>query len=198
MKKNQEGKRQECRCITKINFQLQINMKIIVGLGNPGDKYKNTRHNIGFMVMDALAEELGLSWLFNKKFNAEVAKSNNLLLIKPQTFMNLSGESVKKALSFYKILTSTELNNSLIVIHDDIDIDFGKHKIATDSRAAGHNGIQSIIDQLGTQKFTRYRLGVRNEQRSLIPADKFVLQKFSKDELEQLPKQISKIIRELK
>jgi len=168
-------------------------MKIIVGLGNPGDKYKLTRHNIGFMILDAMAEELDLSWQFNKKFNAEIAKFNDSLLAKPQTFMNLSGESVRKILAFHKLA-----ENSLIVIHDDIDVDFGRYKIANDSRAAGHNGVQSIIDQLGTQKFTRYRIGVRNEQRNNIPADKFVLEKFSKEETGLLPEQIKKITKELK
>ncbi|KKR21302.1 MAG: Peptidyl-tRNA hydrolase [Parcubacteria group bacterium GW2011_GWE2_39_37] len=169
------------------------NMKILVGLGNPGDKYKLTRHNIGFMVLDALAKELSLAWQFCKKFNADIAKGENLILVKPQTFMNISGEAVKKVLTFYKLTI-----NDVVVIHDDLDIDFGKHKLAIDSRAAGHNGVQSVIDQLGTQKFSRYRLGVRNEQRNLIPAEKFVLEKFSKKEIDDLPSLIKKIIEELK
>lgn len=176
------------------------NMKIIVGLGNPGTKYALTRHNVGFMVADQLAKELGLPWQMNKKFNAEIAKGDGLLLAKPQTFMNLSGEAVRKILSFYKLLPAAgpaDLNGVLTVIHDDIDVDFGKCKTATDSRAAGHNGIQSIIDHLHTQKFTRYRFGVRTEERNLIPAERFVLQKFNAEELEKLPEQIMKIVEEL-
>ncbi len=171
-------------------------MKLIVGLGNPGEKYKLTRHNVGFMIVDQLATELGLIWQTNKKFKAEIAKADNLLLAKPQTFMNLSGESVAAILSFYKLSP-----DDLIVIHDDLDVDFDKYKSAVASRAAGHNGVQSIMDKLNTKNITRYRIGIRNEMRDKIPAEKFVLEKFSKDELEKLKtliKEITKIILEKK
>ena len=167
-------------------------MRIIVGLGNPGSKYSLTRHNLGFMIVDQLATELGLVWQTNKKFKAELAKANDLLLIKPQTYMNLSGQSVAAILAYYKL--SPE---DLIIIHDDLDIDFGKYKLAKASRAAGHNGVQSIMDKLNTKNLVRYRIGVRNEMRDKIPAEKFVLEKFSNEELEKLKTaipEISKII----
>lgn len=154
-------------------------MKLIVGLGNPGDKYKATRHNIGFLALDFLAQELGLNFSEHKKTKSLLAKDTNYLLIKPQTFMNLSGESVIAALNFFKLT-----KDDLIVIHDDIDVDLGKLKTTTSSRAAGNNGIQSIINLLGSQDFFRIRIGVRTPEREIIPAEKFVLEKFKKTELE--------------
>jgi len=180
-----------------VNFNvtnLSVNyMKIIVGLGNPGEKYKSTRHNIGFMVVDALAKKLNLNWEKNKNLKAETVKFDDVLLVKPQTFMNLSGESVKAVLSYYKSPSTSwgevPIAHDLVVVHDDLDIDFEKYKISTDSRAAGHNGVQSIIDQLGTKNFTRYRIGIRNPRKEKVPTEKFVLEKFKPEEL--------KIIKEL-
>lgn len=193
-------------------------MRIIIGLGNPSEKYKNTRHNVGFMAIDALAKQLGLIWQFNKKFNAKIAmqtppfnkggvggfKSNNtILLIKPHTYMNNSGQAVQAVLSYYKLLPkklglikqkNSDLSETLIVIHDDIDIELGKYKIATDSRAAGHNGVQSIIDHLKTKKFKRIRIGVKTESLKKIPADKFVLQNFIGKELNIVKKLIGEIV----
>ena len=133
---------------------------IIAGLGNPGEKYDDTRHNIGFAMVDKLQEHWNFpAFGFNKKFQAEVSEGNHasqkLLLLKPQTFMNLSGAAVRAILDFYKLTPA-----DIIVIQDDIDIALGTFKVATDSRSAGHNGVQNIIDQLGTQQFTRLRLGV--------------------------------------
>ena len=171
-------------------------MKIIVGLGNTGDKYNNTRHNVGFMVLDKFARENNLSWKLHKKFKAELAECSGALLVKPQTYMNLSGESVRSILHFYKILND-DLPESLVVIHDDMDIDFGKYKIALDSRSAGHNGVQSIIDHLGTKNFQRIRIGIRTEEKEKIPTEKFVLQKFSKEELGKIDKLNEEIIKKL-
>lgn len=167
-------------------------MKIIVGLGNPGPKYKLTRHNFGFMAVDALAEKLGAAWRENKRLKSLVAKSGELLLLKPQTFINLSGEAVAAALKYNKAATA-----SLTVLHDDIDINFGKFKIATDSRSAGHNGVQSIIDHLKTQDFTRYRLGVKNDKLTLMGAEKFVLDKFSKEEIAAVNQLCSEVAGEI-
>lgn len=167
-------------------------MKIIIGLGNPGEQYKLTRHNLGFMVVDALAKQLELTWTVNKKLKAEITKTTDFILIKPQTFMNLSGESVEATLSYYKLSA-----DDLIIIHDDLDLEFGTYKVATASRAAGHNGVQSIMDKLNTQKICRYRVGIKNELREKIPAEKFVLEKFSKTELENLEDIIQKIVKEL-
>ncbi|MFA6551690.1 MAG: aminoacyl-tRNA hydrolase [Patescibacteria group bacterium] len=179
-------------------------MNFIVGLGNPGAKYKNTRHNIGFTVVEVLAEKLGLNWKLNKKFNAEIAADENLTLIKPQTFMNNSGRAVRATLNYYKILPKTlgilaarnaDLSKKLIVIHDDLDLILGKYKIQAGHSSAGHRGVQSIIDALKTQNFTRVRVGIGNELlRVKIPAEKFVLEKFTPQEKEELKRITPKII----
>ncbi len=170
-------------------------MKTIVGLGNPGDKYKNTRHNIGFELLDALARELGLTWTEDKKRNCQIAKNLNYLLVKPLSYMNLSGEPLRAILSYYNLIPknykifqtkNADLSKSLVVVHDDLDIDFGKYKISVDSRSAGHNGVQSIINNLKTKNFQRVRMGIKNETMNFIPREKFVLQKFSQEELKSL------------
>lgn len=168
-------------------------MKIIAGLGNPEKKYELTRHNAGFMAVDVLAKELGESWKKEKKFNTEIIKTGDIILAKPLTYMNLSGEAVQKILSYYKLNVK-----DLIVIHDDIDIALGKYKISADSRSAGHNGVQSIIDALGTKNFKRIRVGIKTEKKEKIPVDKFVLQKFKKEELEIINQITKKIINEIK
>lgn len=162
-------------------------MKLIVGLGNPGQEYANTRHNLGFIFVDKLREELGLSaFAENKKFDAEIAEGNyagaKILLAKPDTFMNLSGTAVKKIMDFCKLTPE-----DLIIVHDDLDIPTGKYKIATDSSSAGHNGVQSIIDQLGTQNFRRIRIGIGETQDGetiacRLEAHNFVLGKISSAE----------------
>jgi PTH1 family peptidyl-tRNA hydrolase len=173
-------------------------MKLIIGLGNPGEKFQNTRHNVGFLMVDKIKEKYAFPDLeFNKKFNAEISKgtisNSEVLLVKPQTFMNLSGESVRAVLDFYK--TSPD---DIIVIHDDLDIPLGKYKIATESSSAGHNGVQDIIDKLGTKKFQRIRIGIKlasdSEDNFKIDAADFVLQKFSDEELEIINGEISKDI----
>ena len=166
-------------------------MLLIVGLGNPEEKYAGTRHNVGFYFVDKLKEEFSAQggpatgWEFNKKFKAEISKGKikdqEIILVKPQTFMNLSGEAVREILGFYKLTPA-----DIIVIHDDLDIVVGKYKIATDSSSAGHNGVQNIIDNLGTQKFKRVRIGVGEEKDGVLAcrldAHDFVLQKFSGEE----------------
>lgn len=163
------------RCARNDN---DYNMKLIVGLGNPGKPYELTRHNVGFLALDFIAKELGLEWTEHKKTKSLLAKSGEYILLKPQTFMNLSGESVTTALNFFKLD-----KQALVVLHDDIDVDLGKIKTTTSSRAAGNNGVQSIIDLLGTQDFFRIRIGIRTNMREKIPAEKFVLEKFHPDEL---------------
>lgn len=175
-------------------------MKLIIGLGNPGEKYKNTRHNVGFEFLDKLKQELDFpEFEFNKKFNAEISKDiyeiqdtkYEILLIKPQTFMNLSGVAVKSILDFYKLSP-----DDILVIHDDKDIALGEYRLATDSSSAGHNGVQNIIDNLGTQNFKRIRIGVGVE--TDLPSDVFVLQKFSDEELEIIKKVLSDVLEEVK
>jgi len=177
-------------------------MKIIFGLGNPGEKYQYTRHNIGFVFADKIKEAMDFpDFTFNKKFNAEMFESvipnevegsnNKIILVKPQTFMNNSGEAVRSILDFYKLAP-----HDIIVIHDDLDIDLGSFKIADDSRSAGHNGIQDIIDKLDTQKFKRIRVGIgKNEN---IPSEDYVLQKFSPEEKAKIESISENILEEIK
>lgn len=174
-------------------------MRIIIGLGNKDEKYSQTRHNAGFMAVDALARELGLAWETNKKFNALVAKMPDLLLVKPQNYMNNSGESAQAILNFYKISpTDASLPDILTVVHDDLDIGLGKIKISADSRSAGHNGVQSIIDRIGTKNFKRVRIGIKTEMASVVPTEKFVLEKFRKEEMEIIKKLLPEITKQIK
>lgn len=172
-----------------------INMKVIVGLGNPGPEYEKTRHNFGFIALDSLFPEA--RWKEERRFEALVAEYPGGLLIKPQTFMNNSGRAVRKILDYYGLIPKnfglitkkdTDLSELLTVIQDDLDLDFGVCKIATNSGSAGHNGIKSLISHLKTQRFKRVRLGIKNELlKNPIPADKFVLQRFSSIEKEEFP-----------
>lgn len=177
-------------------------MKIIAGLGNPGGQYKKTRHNAGFIFLDRLAEEKGFVFEASKKFAAEIARSGDTIYIKPQTFMNNSGQSIAAILSYYKLLPKklgvfnakdADLADILTVAHDDIDIDLGKYKIAAGSRSAGHRGVASIIEHLKTKNFTRVRIGIRNEEKKNIPTEKFVLQNFSQEEMKRINETIKKI-----
>jgi len=152
-------------------------VKLVVGLGNKGKKYAKNRHNVGFLLIDALATD----WHIESKFDSEVAQNDNVIFIKPQTYMNDSGNTVSKVVAFYKILPE-----DIIVIHDDIDLPLGKVKKQFDAGPAGHRGVLSIIEQLGTQKFWRIRVGVgRPENPATDPAD-FVLQDFSEAELKEI------------
>lgn len=159
-------------------------MKLIVGLGNPGSEYSETRHNLGYMVIDKLEEQMKVGLVFEKKLKADVAMfvhdSETLILAKPQTFMNLSGESVSKIAKFYKIKTE-----DVWVISDDLDLDFGKVRVRVGGSSGGHNGLKDIIAKLG-EGFTRFRIGIKSSDLDKVPADKFVLQKFTKNEAEQL------------
>jgi PTH1 family peptidyl-tRNA hydrolase len=177
-------------------------MKIIIGLGNPGKEYKNARHNTGFMILDKIREVWGFpEFEFNKKFNAEISKGKiqdkEIILFKPETFMNLSGVATRAALDFYKLTAE-----DILVIHDDLDIETGKYKIATDSSSAGHNGVQDIIDKLATQKFKRIRIGIGEAKEGApvcrLGAHDFVLGKLSKEELETLEKISESVLEEIK
>ncbi|KKR13308.1 MAG: Peptidyl-tRNA hydrolase [Candidatus Falkowbacteria bacterium GW2011_GWA2_39_24] len=166
-------------------------MKIIVGLGNPGKKYDQARHNLGFAVIDQLATRTGETWQENKKFKAEIIQTTDYFLVKPLTFMNNSGEAVRAILNYYDLLTvneageamaNSDLSEILTVIHDELDLPLGKYKISINSSAAGHRGVQSIIDHLQTQNFTRLRIGIATNKLDKIPSDVFVQKKFSRDE----------------
>ncbi len=152
-------------------------MKLIVGLGNPGAEYEKTRHNVGFAIVDALAKELGFSkWKDEKYARGAVCRGfvesccEDVLLLKPDTFMNRSGEAVKKGLHDLRLTI-----HDLLVIHDDLDLELGTLKLAYGSGSAGHNGVQSVIDALGTKDFWRLRVGVGPKKGE---ADKFVLKRF--------------------
>lgn len=147
----------------KNNWPRWGKMKLIIGLGNPGDKYKKSRHNLGFMVVDELARKLTkgeVKWEQDRRSNSLVFKQypNRLILVKPQTFMNGSGQAVAKIIRYYGGENKTR--NDLWVVHDDVDIQLGKLKIRMGGAAAGHHGVESIIEQLGTDKFLRFRLGI--------------------------------------
>jgi len=175
-------------------------MKLIVGLGNPGKKYTNTRHNIGFDVVlrfweARLKKEGAFSpWKFEKKFQADISTSalgqNKIILALPQTFMNNSGSAVKELSGFYKIKPE-----DILVIHDDIDINLGEFKIQKNRGSAGHNGVESIIIAINSKNFSRIRIGIRNEEaRDKMPTEKFVLEKFTLEESALLEKIIAEDI----
>ena len=180
-------------------------MRIIVGLGNPGQKYEKTRHNFGFMAVDILARRKNLSWKDNKKFKALIAEDSDYILVKPLTFMNDSGKAVAAILNFYKLVPKgifgikkdADLSNVLTILHDELDLNFGTYKLSTNSGSAGHNGVQSIIDSLKTKNFKRLRLGVASPAKEKIPGDKFVLQRFTPEEESQLNALIDKALAEL-
>lgn len=153
------------------------NLKLIIGLGNPGINYYFNRHNLGFLVLNNYLKGKG-QWQLQSKFLSEVQMYNDKIFVKPQTFMNNSGESVSKFSVFYKIKPE-----EILVIHDEIDLEFGKMKISYDSSDAGHLGVRDIIKHLGTQSFYRLRFGVGRPV-DYTPVDKFVLQDFTKEELE--------------
>jgi PTH1 family peptidyl-tRNA hydrolase len=187
-------------------------MKIIIGLGNPEKEYAGTRHNAGFFFADKIKTEWNFpEFEMNKKLNSEISefipsasagsgqveRSQKIMLAKPQTFMNLSGEAAKSILDFYKMTP-----DDIIVIHDDLDIEIGKYRVATDSSSAGHNGVENIIEKLGTQKFKRIRIGIGQEQIDgavvcKIDAHNYVLQKFSSEELEKIESLSPTILEEL-
>ena len=155
-------------------------MKYIIGLGNPGTKYQTTRHNIGFMIVDFLAEQQ--KWQTSKKGKLDYLwLDKDAELIKPQTYMNDSGISVAYIKKKYPKIGPEDL----IIIHDDVDIAFGTTKMTLSASSGGHNGIKSIIQHLGTQDFIRLRIGVGKSPD--IPTDKYVLQKFTNQELDALP-----------
>jgi PTH1 family peptidyl-tRNA hydrolase len=168
-------------------------MKLIVGLGNPGEKYKHNRHNAGFLVLDFLLSFDGFMQAKpSHEFKSEIfswanAEGEKILFVKPQTYMNDSGQALKVLCNFYKM----DVGKELLVIHDDTDLPFGEIRTTGSSSSAGHNGVQSIIDNIGTQDFRRIRIGVETRaSRDEMPTDAFVLQNFSDDELKNLREKI--------
>ena len=154
-------------------------MKLIVGLGNPGKDYEKTRHNIGFFILDQYLNDV--DWKKEKDAYIYETKRGRekIIFLKPQQYMNLSGIAVKKYLKYYKI----NIDN-LLVIYDDIDLEIGKVKEKSNSGSGGHNGVQSIIDYLGTNEFKRIKIGV--SKNNLIDTKDYVLGKFLKKEREKI------------
>jgi PTH1 family peptidyl-tRNA hydrolase len=155
-------------------------MFVIAGLGNPGERYEITRHNSGFLAVEHLKEELG-GKPYKLKHKAQVSEcqigAEKVLLVRPQTFMNLSGESIREVLSFYKLTPE-----NLIVIYDDIDLPVGKLRVRPKGGAGTHNGMKSVISCLGTENFPRVRIGVGSPQNPQMDLADYILSVFLKEE----------------
>lgn len=163
-------------------------MKLIVGLGNPGDSYLNSRHNLGFEALELLRHKLGVSetWQKETKFKGEIIKFSglDLILLRPLTFMNKSGQAVSLVAEYFKIQPE-----DIIVVHDELDLLLGKLKVRMGGAAAGHHGVESVIESLGTDKFIRVRLGIGNKdgflgehKRIAFSAESFVMEQFLQSE----------------
>jgi PTH1 family peptidyl-tRNA hydrolase len=165
-------------------------MKLIAGLGNIGNKYTFTRHNAGFMLLDSIALNSGLSFKENSRLKCLITNLrngiNDYVLIKPTTFMNLSGEAIRAVMDYYKISVQ-----DLIIIYDDIALEMGKIRIRANGSDGGHNGIKSIIQHIGTNKFNRIKVGIGPQ---IGPSEHYVLQNFSKEQMEVLKEIIDKTI----
>lgn len=164
-----------------------------MGLGNPGKKYSYTKHNAGFMAVNLFVSNNNLGdFKKNKKLKSQILKTGDLLIAKPNTFMNLSGEAVNSLKEYYKIDTK-----DIIVIYDDLDIEMGKIKSGIFESSAGHNGIKSIIEKLNSTEFHRIRIGIKNENIQNIPSEDIVLQKFQGDEIEKINIALQEAIKEI-
>ena len=162
---------------------------LLIGLGNPGREYKDTRHNIGFMLIDHLAEKIGARGMKVQSkaiVTSGLYEERRLILAKPQTYMNLSGHSVQGLLHFYKIPHS-----NLLVAHDDLDIPYGTIRIRPTGGPGGQRGMANTIELLGTKDFPRLRLGIGRPPGRMDPKD-YVLQDFSKDDAKLLPEILSR------
>ena len=159
-------------------------MKLIVGLGNPGKEYENTRHNVGFNILDLYLKKNNLT-LDKEKFNGKYTKTRindeEVIFLEPQTYMNLSGDSVRKIMDFYKINVE-----DILIIQDDLDLDLGKIKLKENSSSGGHNGIKDIEEKLGTNSIKRLKIGISNNKQ--MDTKDYVLGKISKDDKETLEK----------
>ena len=169
-------------------------MKLIVGLGNVGEKYLFTRHNVGFMVVDKLAYDNGFEFKEEKKLKCFLAKTringDEVLVIKPTTFMNLSGEAISLVMNYYKIEVK-----DIVVIYDDLSLELGKLRFRASGSDGGHNGIKSMIKHVGGKNFDRIKVGIGPQPP--IPAEAFVLQNFAKDQMDDLKKSIIRTVESL-
>lgn len=150
-------------------------MKIIVGLGNPGTKYESTWHNVGFLALDELQQSSFSPWKKSSKHKLLASEGNingeKIILVKPLTFMNNSGEALSAVMSYYKVEAK-----DVYIIHDELDLPLGKIRVSNNSSDGGHNGIKSIISHLKTKDFVRFRMGIKKDHVKM-PADKYVLKK---------------------
>ena len=157
-------------------------MKLVVGLGNKGREYENTRHNMGFMLIDRYLQYKNITDKFKEKFNAiyieTTINNEKVIFIKPMTYMNNSGIAVRAFVDFYKLNSE-----DILVISDDLDLDLGKFRLRRNGSSGGHNGLKSIISHLGTDNFKRLRIGISNDKDDVI---NYVLSKFSKKELNEI------------
>jgi peptidyl-tRNA hydrolase, PTH1 family len=161
-------------------------MKLIVGLGNPGKKYEATRHNVGFMVIDELAKKFQINMSEKSKFKGVIGQGNikdQVILLKPTTFMNLSGESVKLVKQFYNLK-----DQDILIIYDDLDLVCGKVRLRQKGSAGGHNGIKSILSSISSENFHRLKIGIDRDQ--VIPVVDYVLGKFTKQQKEAIDQAI--------
>lgn len=176
---------------------------LIVGLGNPGEEYKDSPHNAGFLTVDELIRAYSLELRADKKLQSELAESKNVILAKPMTFMNSSGDSVKKLATSYRVLPKLhakedklKAKSSLWLIHDDVDLELGQLKIVKNRGSAGHKGVLSVIQKLGTKDFVRFRIGIRPkhlpQKRSKSLMNKFVVGKFTNAQNKIFRESISK------
>lgn len=158
-------------------------MKLIIGLGNPGKEYENTRHNVGFMVIDNYLDTKDIIWQqkFKSLYTTLTINNEKVYFLKPQTYMNLSGEAVQEIMHYFKILPK-----DVLIIQDDLDLPLGKHRLKINSSAGGHNGIKSIINCLGTNSFARLKIGIQTPHNS--NTKDYVLSHFNETELEILTK----------
>jgi PTH1 family peptidyl-tRNA hydrolase len=165
---------------------------LVAGLGNPGQKYQDTRHNSGFIILDEIAAQKELSWKKSLKISGYYAADNDFYFLKPETYMNHSGQSVSQALSYFKL---SAIN--LCLIHDDADIAKLQFKVQFGRQAAGHHGVEDVIKHLGTEQFWRIRLGLGRPQEKTFDLEKWVLKRYLPEDLEALKKLAPIITREL-
>ncbi|MFN3967001.1 MAG: aminoacyl-tRNA hydrolase [Endomicrobiia bacterium] len=166
-------------------------LMLVVGIGNPGENYKFTRHNIGFRVLDRFAKKLSVEFKYSKELNSEIIKKGNFVLIKPHTFVNLSGIATSSAVSKYSISIQ-----NLLVVCDDFSLLLGKLKLKLKGSSGGHKGLESIIKELGTEEFPRLRLGIGPVPEGVDPKE-FVLSKFESSEEKIVEEMIEKAVQSI-
>jgi len=172
-----------------------MSIAVIAGLGNPGPKYRNTRHNVGFALVDALARKFRCAWKPEARFEAELATAavgdRRILLVKPQTFMNCSGRAVGAVLRYHKFTP-----DRLLAVHDDIHLAFGRVKLSVGGSAGGHNGVTDLIEQLGNG-FARFRVGVGEKPHKEMDLADYVLSRFGKTEIDDLQRRTPDYLNQL-